>query len=103
MFLIAKYRLTYSVLAFEPDNQTFNPIKRMGLFDIFKKRKTASTFPENELERCLMDIATSASKQKEFFQKLLWSELFVLEIALPSTKEGHQPPEENTLAQVVIY
>ncbi|WP_270087109.1 SseB family protein [Sphingobacterium sp. SYP-B4668] len=70
----------------------------MGLFDIFKKRKTATTFPENELERCLMDIATSASKQKEFFQKLLWSELFVMEIAPPGMEDGLHPPEENTRA-----
>ncbi len=83
------------------DESTFNSIKGMGIFDMFKKRTTDSTFPENELERSLLDIARSASKQKEFFQKLLWSELLVLEVVQPCTEEGNQPPEENTMAQLM--
>lgn len=50
----------------------------MGLFDIFKKSKNESSFPENELEKCLMQIGSGASAQKAFYKKLLWSPLFVM-------------------------
>lgn len=50
----------------------------MGLFDIFKSKKTESTFPENELEKCLIQAASDFSAQKQFYQKLLWNQLFIL-------------------------
>ncbi len=42
----------------------------MGLFDIFKKKTTDNTFPENELEKTLMVAATDSSARKEFYIKL---------------------------------
>lgn len=52
----------------------------MALFDIFKKKKTDSTFPENELEKCLIDAASNVTVHKEFFQKLLWNNIYILTI-----------------------
>lgn len=50
----------------------------MGLFDIFKKKKTDSTFSGNELEKALMQASTKILVRNEFYQKLLWNELIVL-------------------------
>ena len=60
----------------------------MGIFDIFKKKKTESTFPENELEQNLMKASTDASARNEFYTKLLWNELIVL-------TNGHSDSEEG--------
>lgn len=50
----------------------------MGIFDFFKKKR--NTFPENELEQHLLEAATNTAAQKRFYQKLLWSPLFVLTV-----------------------
>ncbi len=36
----------------------------MGLFDIFKKKKTYSTFPDNELEKCLIKAVPDIQEAK---------------------------------------
>ncbi|MFI2741270.1 SseB family protein [Zhouia sp. PK063] len=75
----------------------------MGIFDIFKKKKTDSTFPENELEQCLMRAASEISAQKEFYQKLLWNQLFVLTAGHDSSEEGIQTLEKDTTVQFVTF
>lgn len=75
----------------------------MGIFDIFKKKKTDSTFPENELEQCLMRAASETSAQKEFYQKLLWNQLFVLTAGHDSSEEGTQILKEDTTVQFVTF
>jgi tetratricopeptide (TPR) repeat protein len=73
----------------------------MGFFDIFKKRKTDSTFPENELERCLMQAKSDVSSQKEFYQKLLWSQLYVLTDGHSDSEKGVQSSKETTKVRLV--
>lgn len=75
----------------------------MGIFDIFKKKKTDSTFPENELEQCLMRAASETSAQKEFYQKLLWNELYVLTAGYDASEEGLQTLEMDTTVQFVTF
>lgn len=74
----------------------------MGLFDIFKK-KTESTFPENELEKCLMQAASNFSAQKQFYQKLLWNQLFILTSENSISQIGNENTEDNTTIQCVIF
>ncbi|NMM50820.1 SseB family protein [Marinigracilibium pacificum] len=75
----------------------------MGIFDIFKKKKTESTFPENELEQCLMRAASEISAQKEFYQKLLWNQLFVLTAGHDASEEGIQTLEKDTTVQFITF
>lgn len=75
----------------------------MGIFHIFKKKKTDSTFPENELEQSLMSAASEISAQKEFYQKLLWNQLFVLTAKHDASEEGIQVLEEDTNVQLITF
>ncbi|MGL4596842.1 MAG: SseB family protein [Bacteroidia bacterium] len=77
----------------------------MGLFDIFKKRRTDSTFPENELEKSLMQASSTsdASAQKAFYQKLLWNELFVLTGNNSNIEPGIQSLDESKTVQLVAF
>ena len=75
----------------------------MGIFDIFKKKKVDSTFPENELEQCLMSAASKISAQKEFYQKLLWNQLFVLTVGNDASDEDTQTLEKDTTVQFVTF
>ncbi|WP_196890134.1 SseB family protein [Aureivirga sp. CE67] len=63
----------------------------MKLFDIFKKKKKQTTFPENDLEICLQQAFERNSAQKEFYMKLLWSEL----VALKVDDEKENQADEN--------
>jgi len=73
----------------------------MGLFDIFKKKTTDNTFPENELEKTLMAAATDSSARKEFYVKLLWNDLIVLTNEHNNSKEGISILEEDTSVQFI--
>lgn len=75
----------------------------MGIFNIFKKKKTDSTFPENELERSLIQAATNISAQKDFYQKLLWNQLYVLTGEQSVSVEGIQTLEKDTTVQFVTF
>lgn len=75
----------------------------MGLFDIFKKKKTESTFPENELERNLMKASSDISARNEFYTKLLWNELIVLTNGHKESKEGRKTLEKDTDVQLVTF
>lgn len=75
----------------------------MGIFDLFKKKKTESTFPENELEESLMQAASSVSAQKYFYQKLLWNQLFVLTGGHSETEEDVNTLKEDTKVQFVTF
>jgi tetratricopeptide (TPR) repeat protein len=75
----------------------------MGIFDIFKKRKTDSTFPENELEQCLMRAASGTSAQKEFYQKLLWNQIYVLTSGRDVSIEGVQTLAKDTIVEFVTF
>jgi hypothetical protein len=75
----------------------------MGIFDIFKKKKTDSTFPENELEQCLMRAANDTNAQKEFYQRLLWSPLYLLTNGHSPSEEGSQILEENTTVGFITF
>lgn len=75
----------------------------MGLFDIFKKKKTESTFPENELEKCLMQAASNFSFQREFYQKLLGNPLFILTTENTISEIGNQTQENDANVQCFIF
>lgn len=75
----------------------------MGIFDIFKKKKTDSTFPENELEKSLIRASSEISARKEFYQKLLWNQLFVLTDGHSNAEEGIQTLEEDTIVRFVTF
>lgn len=75
----------------------------MGIFDIFKKKKTDSTFPENELEQSLIQAASNIPAQKDFYQKLLWNQLYVLAGEQSASKEGIETLEKDTTVQFVTF
>lgn len=75
----------------------------MGLFDIFKKKKTDFSFPENELEKTLMHAASNASVRNEFYQKLLWNELYVLTNGHENSEKGVRTLEKDTTVQFVTF
>lgn len=50
----------------------------MGFLDKFKNKKATTNFPENELEMCLMKAASNYSGRKDFYSKLLLSDLIVI-------------------------
>ena len=75
----------------------------MGLLDIFKKKKTDSTFPENELEHSLMQAGAKPSAQRDFYQKLLWNELFVLTNGHSNHEEGFHSLEKDTTVDFVVF
>src|SRR5680860_637828 len=75
----------------------------MGIFDIFKKKKTESTFPENELERKLMKASSDISARNEFYTKLLWNELIVLTNGHKDSEEGRKTLEKDTEVQFVTF
>ena len=66
----------------------------MGIFDIFKKKGTDSTFPENELEQSLLEADSNIDAQKYFYQKLLWNQLIVL---TPEDGYVEDEGEKNTV------
>ncbi|WP_343632696.1 SseB family protein [Fluviicola sp.] len=75
----------------------------MGLLDLFKKKKNRSSFPENELEQCLMQASSDVAAQKEFYQKLLWSQLVVLTDKNPDMEDGIHTLEKNTQLRLVTF
>ncbi len=76
----------------------------MKLFDIFKKKKKQeSTFPENELERYLMEAASDLDARKYFYQKLMWNQLVVLTPDYIEMEEGTQKVETNTTVKLVSF
>ena len=75
----------------------------MGLFDIFKKKKTESTFPENEIEKCLTQTTSNFSAQKQFYQKLMWNQLFVLTSEKSISEVENQTLENDINVQFVIF
>lgn len=75
----------------------------MGLFDLFKKKKTGSSFPENELEECLMRAASDVDAQKEFYQKLLWNQLVVLTDKEQSLEAGTSTLEKDMQLRLVTF
>ena len=75
----------------------------MGIFDIFKKKKPDSTFPENELEKSLMKASSDISARNEFYTKLLWNELIVLTNGHNVSEEGRKTLEQDTEVQFVTF
>jgi len=75
----------------------------MGLLDLFKKKKTDSTFPENELEHCLMQAASNVVARKDFYQKLLWNQLFLLTADQTDFNEGTNIMETDTTVRFVAF
>jgi len=75
----------------------------MSIFDIFKKKKTESTFPENELERNLMKASTDASARNMFYTNLLWNEIIVLTNGHNESEEGVKTLEKDTIVQFVTF
>jgi hypothetical protein len=73
----------------------------MGILDRFIKKKTDSTFPENELEKCLMKAATNNSARKDFYMKLLWSDLIVLTADDTSEIKGVKMLEKDSIVKFV--
>ena len=63
----------------------------MGLFNLFKKNKKQSTFPENELEKSLIKASSDVSARSEFYTKLLWNELIVLTSGQNPSQKALQP------------
>lgn len=75
----------------------------MGIFDIFKKKKTDSTFPENELENSLIQAASNINAQKNFYQKLLWNQLYFLTVEDPEFKVENQKLDEDITVKFVAF
>lgn len=76
----------------------------MGLFDIFKKKKkTDSTFPENELEKSLMKASSDLSARENFYMKLLWNELFVLTNGNTISDKGVRTVEKGETVEFVTF
>ena len=75
----------------------------MGVLDIFKKKKTDLTFPTNELERCLMQAASNVFARKDFYQKLLWNQLFVLTSDRSGFEEETKILETDTTVHFVVF
>lgn len=75
----------------------------MGILDLFKKRKTESTFPENELESSLMKASSDMSARNEFYTKLLWNELIVLTNDQQESGEGRKILEKDTEVQFITF
>lgn len=75
----------------------------MAIFDIFKKKKPDSTFPENELEKSLMKASSDISARNEFYTKLLWNELIVLTNGHNVSEEGRKTLEQDTEVQFVTF
>lgn len=75
----------------------------MSILDIFRKKKVDSTFPENELERCMEQATSNAESQKEFYQKLLWSQLFVLTDGQPGSEDANKALEPGTTVHFVVF
>jgi tetratricopeptide (TPR) repeat protein len=75
----------------------------MGLFSIFKKKKTGSAFPENELEQCLLNAKSDALAQKNFYQKLLWNQLLVLTADHSNSEAELQILEKHSEVQLVTF
>lgn len=77
--------------------------QKMGVLDIFKKKKTDSTFPTNELEKCLMQAASDIFPRKDFYQKLLWNQLFVLTSDHSGFEEENKILETDTTVHFVVF
>lgn len=75
----------------------------MGLFDIFKKKKTEATFQENELEQCLRQATSNVNSRKDFYQKLLWNQLLVLTSNKSILDLENKTLETNTTVEFVVF
>lgn len=75
----------------------------MKLFDIFKKKKSESTFPENELEKSLIKASKNISARNDFYMKLLWNDLIILTNGEDDFQEGTRIIEEDTTVQFTIF
>lgn len=75
----------------------------MGILDIFKKKKTEATFQENELEQCLRQASTDVNARKDFYQKLLWNQLFVLTSNNSITDTENNTQENNATVEFVVF
>lgn len=73
----------------------------MGLFDIFKKKKTE--LQENELEKFLRQATSNFSAQKEFYQKLLENQLFIVTSKNSISEIGRKTEKENTTVQCFTF
>jgi hypothetical protein len=73
----------------------------MGLFDLFKKKTNTTTFPDNELEKCLAKAATDSSARKEFYTKLLWADLIVLTNGQTQSDKSKRTLEKGSQVQLV--
>ena len=72
----------------------------MRIFNFFKKKKTDTTFPENDLEQVLMKAVKDALHRKEFYTKLLWSELYLL---TDGHHKGVKYLEKGTTVNLIIF
>jgi SseB protein N-terminal domain len=77
--------------------------KRMGILDIFKKKKTEAIFQENELEQSLRQASTNVNARKDFYQKLLWNQLFVLTSNNSKIDLENNTSETNTNIEFVVF
>ncbi|MBS2100829.1 enhanced serine sensitivity protein SseB C-terminal domain-containing protein [Carboxylicivirga linearis] len=82
---------------------TITPETTMRLFDRLKKKKTDTTFPENELEKLLIRAASDASARNDFYTKLLWSELIVITNGQEDISKGAKVLEKDTTVQFVTF
>jgi len=73
----------------------------MSIFNLFKKKSTDSTFPENDLETLLLKASSDSSARKDFYVKLLWSELFVLTAEETTLEQGNKILEKDTEVKLI--
>lgn len=75
----------------------------MGIFDLFKKKQNSATFPENELDRCLMQFNSGAASKKEFYQKLLWNQLYLMTNEQTASGQITASPEGGESVEFVVF
>jgi len=75
----------------------------MRIFDFFRKKKDKSSFPENELEKLLINAANDVSARSSFYEKLLRNELIVLTNSNSDSEQGTKILEEDTTVQFLTF
>ena len=75
----------------------------MGLLDIFKKKKTKSSYQENELELCLRHASTNVISKKDFYQKLIWNQLFILTTNNSISDIENSDLKSDTTVEFVVF
>lgn len=75
----------------------------MGIFNLFKKQNKDLNFPENELEKSLIDAYNDVAARNKFYTKLLWNDLIVLTNDKQDLNKGFNTLKEATAVEFVMF